>query len=147
MQFAHRYLDHVLNVTHFLLLSKQPNATVSVTHENTKNLYQCSGDGFGLRAPRRLWIKSSAPPSWREFGCRSRSRERIFALGIFRAEARIPTMERVVKKSRHFREADQWNVRQNLALTAEQRIQIAHALRRRVYPADAKDVRECQRAS
>ena len=31
-------------------------------------------------------------------------------------------MERVVKKSRNFREADAWENRQNLALTPEQRI-------------------------
>ena len=37
-------------------------------------------------------------------------------------------VERVVKKSRSFREADRWDMRQNLALTPEQRIQIAHAL-------------------
>ena len=55
-------------------------------------------------------------------------------------------MERVVKKSRNFREADAWDRRQNLALTPEERIQIAHALRKRAYPANAKDVRECHRA-
>ena len=55
-------------------------------------------------------------------------------------------MERVVKKSRSFREADRWDMRQNLALTPEQRIQIAHALRKRAYPGKHKDVRECHRA-
>ena len=56
-------------------------------------------------------------------------------------------MERVVKKSRNFRQADAWDIRQNLALTPEQRIRIAHALRKRAYPANAKDVRACHRAS
>ncbi len=54
-------------------------------------------------------------------------------------------MERVVKKSRNFREADAWDIQQNLALTPEQRIQIAHALRKRAYPSNAKDVRACHR--
>jgi len=58
----------------------------------------------------------------------------------------IRDMERIVKKSRSFREADRWDIRQNRSLTPEQRIQIAHALRKRAYPANAKDVRECHRA-
>ena len=55
-------------------------------------------------------------------------------------------MERVVKKSRSFRDAERWDIRQNLSLTVEERIRIAHALRKRAYPANAKDVRECHRA-
>ena len=55
-------------------------------------------------------------------------------------------MERVVKKSRNFQEADRWDVLQNISLTPEKRIQIAHALRKRAYPADAKDVRASHRA-
>ena len=55
-------------------------------------------------------------------------------------------VERIVKKSRNFRSADRWDIRQNLALTVEERIRIAHALRKRAYPANAKDVRECHRA-
>lgn len=54
-------------------------------------------------------------------------------------------MQRVVKKTRSFREADEWDVRQNRALTAEQRIQIAHALRKRAYPGKSKDIREWHR--
>lgn len=56
-------------------------------------------------------------------------------------------MERVVKKSRGFREADRWDVQQNISLTPQERIRIAHALRRRAYPGPTKDVRECHRPS
>ena len=59
---------------------------------------------------------------------------------------KISKVERIVKKSRTFREADRWDVRQNIALTPQERIRIAHALRKRAYPANAKDVRECHRA-
>ncbi len=55
-------------------------------------------------------------------------------------------MERIVKKSRTFRAAERADILQNLALTPEQRIQIAHALRKRAYPANAKDVRACHRS-
>ena len=58
----------------------------------------------------------------------------------------INSVERIVKRSRTFREADRWDIQQNLALTPEQRIQIAHALRKRAYPGKAKDIRECHRA-
>ena len=59
----------------------------------------------------------------------------------------VGRVERIVKKSRSFRQADQWNVKQCVALTPQERIQIAHALRRRAYPRLAKDVRECHRRS
>ncbi len=44
-------------------------------------------------------------------------------------------MERVVRKSQSFRQVDRWDVLQNISLSAQQRIRIAHALRRRAYPA------------
>lgn len=56
-------------------------------------------------------------------------------------------MERVVKKSRSFRQADRWDVLQNISLSPQERIRIAHALRKRAYPTAAKDVREWHRAS
>ena len=59
----------------------------------------------------------------------------------------LSIVERIVKKSRTFREADRWDRAQNLALTAAERIAIAHALRRRAYPARAKDVRAWHRPS
>ncbi len=55
-------------------------------------------------------------------------------------------MEPIVKKSRSFRQAERWDILQNLSLSPEKRIQIAHALRKRAYPANAKDVREWHRA-
>ena len=65
---------------------------------------------------------------------------------MLRCKAKILSVERIAKKSRTFREADRWDVNQNVALTPEQRIQIAHALRKRAYPGKAKDVREWHRA-
>lgn len=59
----------------------------------------------------------------------------------------MQAVERIVKKARNFREADMWNVQQSVALTPQERIQIAHALRRRAYPRQNKDVRECHRPS
>ncbi len=55
----------------------------------------------------------------------------------------VGRVESIVKKSRSFRQADQWNVKQCVALTPQERIQIAHALRRRAYRRLAKDVGEC----
>jgi len=56
-------------------------------------------------------------------------------------------VERIVKKSRSFREADRWNAKQNLDLTPQERIRIARALQRRAYPGRTKDVREWHRTS
>jgi hypothetical protein len=48
-------------------------------------------------------------------------------------------VERVVKKSHSFRQADHWDVLQNISLTPQERIQIAHALRKRAYPAECDE--------
>ena len=72
--------------------------------------------------------------------------QRAFLIAPPACPVTLALVERVVKKSRNFREADAWDIRQNFALTPEQRIQIAHALRKRAYPANAKDVRACHRA-
>jgi hypothetical protein len=78
-----------------------------------------------------------------------RSTPRPFGIWIEAARpSRYPfSVERIVKKSRSFRAADRWDIRQNVALTPEQRMQIAHALRKRAYPGKHKDVRACHRAS
>jgi len=55
-------------------------------------------------------------------------------------------MERVVHKSKSFKEADEWDVRQQLAMTPQQRIDAARALRLRVY-GRAKDIRACHKAN
>jgi hypothetical protein len=52
-------------------------------------------------------------------------------------------MERVAHKAKNFEEADEWDIRQQVAMTPEQRFRAAKELRDRVYPASAKDVRAC----
>ncbi len=52
-------------------------------------------------------------------------------------------MERVVHKAKSFKEADEWDIQQQISMTPEQRLQAAKELRDRVYPRDAKDVRAC----
>jgi hypothetical protein len=54
-------------------------------------------------------------------------------------------MERVVHKSRSFEEAAEWDVRQQVAMSPQERIRAARALQRRAYPGRAKDVRECHK--
>lgn len=55
----------------------------------------------------------------------------------------ILTMERVVHKTKSFKEADEWDIQQQIAMTPEQRLRAAKELRDRVYPANSKDVRAC----
>jgi hypothetical protein len=54
-------------------------------------------------------------------------------------------MERVVHKARSFKDADEWDRRQQMAMTPQQRILIARQLQRRVY-GQVKDVREWHRS-
>jgi hypothetical protein len=54
-------------------------------------------------------------------------------------------MKRIVFKAKNFQEAADWDARQYLAMTPEERIRIAHALRQRAYRGKVKDVRECHR--
>ena len=49
-------------------------------------------------------------------------------------------MERVIHKAKSFKEADEWDIQQQVAMTPEQRLRAARELRDRVYPANAKDV-------
>lgn len=56
-------------------------------------------------------------------------------------------MERVVHKSRSFEEAADWDVQQQVEMSPQERMRVARALKRRAYPADSKDVRECHRKS
>lgn len=55
-------------------------------------------------------------------------------------------MERVVHKSVSHEEARRWDVRQHTSMTPEERMQAARTLKDRVYPPDAKDVREWHRS-
>ncbi len=54
-------------------------------------------------------------------------------------------MERVVFKSNSFKQADEWDVKQHINLTVEERLRIARALKDRIHP-KAKDVRECHQS-
>jgi hypothetical protein len=53
-------------------------------------------------------------------------------------------MERIVNKSKSFREAADWDIQQHVAMTPQERIRTARLLQKKVYP-DAKDVRECHK--
>ncbi len=52
-------------------------------------------------------------------------------------------MERVVHKAKGFKEADEWDIQQQVTMTPEQRLRAAKELRDRVYPANSKDIRAC----
>ena len=52
-------------------------------------------------------------------------------------------MKRIVNKARSFEEADEWDIRQQLAMTQEERILAARALPRRAFGDHPKGVREC----
>jgi len=51
-------------------------------------------------------------------------------------------MERVIHKANSFAEADMWDQAQQRAMTPEQRMRIAKALRDRFFPYPRKDLRE-----
>jgi hypothetical protein len=54
-------------------------------------------------------------------------------------------MDRVVHKSKDFAKASEWDIEQQVSMTPRERLRAARELKRRFYPADAKDVRECHR--
>jgi hypothetical protein len=54
-------------------------------------------------------------------------------------------MEAVAHKSKSFKEAAEWDIQQQLAMTPAQRMLVGKLLRQRAYPADSKDVREWHR--
>jgi len=51
-------------------------------------------------------------------------------------------MKRVVHKSRNFREAELWDIRQCVRMSVEERQTVARELRRKVYGSHCPDVRE-----
>lgn len=55
-------------------------------------------------------------------------------------------MERVVHKASSHEEARRWDVEQQVSMSPEERQRAARALKDRVFPTDAKDVRECHRS-
>jgi hypothetical protein len=54
-------------------------------------------------------------------------------------------MERVVQRSRNFKQAEEWDILQHVRMTPEQRQKVAEQLRNRVYGKDAPDVRKAQK--
>ena len=52
-------------------------------------------------------------------------------------------MERVVHIAKGFKEADEWDIQQQVSMPPQPRLEAAKVLRARAYPADAKDVRAC----
>lgn len=52
-------------------------------------------------------------------------------------------MKRIVNKSTNFKEAQDWNIEQQINMTSKQRMQIAKRLKKRAYGNKNKDVREC----
>lgn len=54
-------------------------------------------------------------------------------------------MDRVAHKSHSFAEAAEWDIRQQLEMTPEERQAVARALRERVYGPASPDVREAER--
>ena len=55
-------------------------------------------------------------------------------------------MDRTVNKAKSHAEADRWDVEQQMAMTPKERLRAARELKRRVFPADAKDVRAWHRS-
>jgi hypothetical protein len=52
-------------------------------------------------------------------------------------------MERIVRISKSFEEADDWEIEQQIRMSPNERIIIAKTLRDRFYGTNTKDVREC----
>jgi hypothetical protein len=55
-------------------------------------------------------------------------------------------LERVVHIAKNHEEARDWDIRQALKMTPEERQEVARVLKERAYGADAVDVREWHRA-
>ena len=53
----------------------------------------------------------------------------------------IVHMERVVHKANGFKEAEEWDIEQQVSMTPEQRLRAAKELNGRFYPANIPDVR------
>ena len=54
-------------------------------------------------------------------------------------------MKRIVNISRNAREAEEWDIRQHISMTPEERQEAARILKERVYGRDCPDVREAER--
>jgi hypothetical protein len=56
-------------------------------------------------------------------------------------------MERVVHKAKSFQAATDWDIQQHISMSPQERMRAALDLKRRAYPKQTKDVRECHRNS
>jgi hypothetical protein len=54
-------------------------------------------------------------------------------------------MKKIVRKSKSFKEAEEWDILQHLRLTPEERQDVAAELRERVYGKKSRDVKEIHR--
>lgn len=54
-------------------------------------------------------------------------------------------MERVVNKSKNAREAENWDIKQQIAMTPGERQEAVRILKERVYGKDNPDVKEAER--
>lgn len=52
-------------------------------------------------------------------------------------------MDRIVNKSRSHDEAADWDIKQQISMTPQERLRVARTLKDRAFPPDAKDVRAC----
>jgi len=55
---------------------------------------------------------------------------------------RKKNMKRIVRKSKNFREAHLWDIRQQIGMTHEERQNIAKVLKERIYGKNSPDVRD-----
>jgi len=51
-------------------------------------------------------------------------------------------MERIFKKAKNYKEAQEWDIEQNLRMTPEQRQDVAKELRERVYGKETVDIKD-----
>jgi len=56
-------------------------------------------------------------------------------------------MERIAHKCTSFEEAAEWDIRQQVAMTARERFKGAVFLRNRAFPPPNRDIRECHKRS
>jgi hypothetical protein len=70
----------------------------------------------------------------------------IFAFSVSQARCSffLLNMERMVKKSRGFLEAEAWDKQQYRSMSPVERMRAARALKNRLFPGKNPDVRECQ---
>ena len=58
---------------------------------------------------------------------------------------KVQQMKRIVNIARSFKEAEEWDIKQQISMTPDERLQISRILRERVYGKNCVDVREWHR--